>query len=84
MPLTSLFCNVTQVSELSPLKGMPLTVLACKGTMVSDLSPLEGCKSLQTLDVRQSKVTASDVAALQKALPDCKIEWDDPGRAKGP
>ena len=32
----------TQVSDLSPLKGMKLTVLNCNSTRVSDLSPLQG------------------------------------------
>ena len=32
----------TQVSDLSPLKGMPLTELYCADTQVSDLSPVQG------------------------------------------
>jgi serine/threonine protein kinase len=43
---------------------------------VSDLSPLAGCKELTTLKATRTKVTAAGVAALQKALPGCKIEWD--------
>jgi hypothetical protein len=34
--------------------------------------------------VRGTKVTPAGVAALQKALPNCKIEWDDPAEAKTP
>jgi serine/threonine protein kinase/Leucine-rich repeat (LRR) protein len=76
MPLTNLLCSGTQVADLSPLRGMSLTRLFCRGTSIFDLSPLQDCKSLKTLDVRNSKVTPASVASLQKALPNCKIEWD--------
>ncbi len=78
MPLTGLRCGGTQVSDLSPLRDMKLTTLYCHVTQVSDLSPLEGCKSLTSLSINATKVTPAGVAALQKALPNCKIEWDDP------
>ena len=38
------------------------------------------CKSWN-LCSPNTKVTACRVAALQKALPNCKIEWDDPAKA---
>ena len=77
--LTTLICYGTKVSDLSPLRGMPLETLSCNFTSVSDLTPLERCQSLKSLSVKNnSKVTAAGVAALQKALPNCKIEWDDP------
>ncbi len=78
MPLTSLYCSNTQVSDLSHLQGMPLKVLHCQLTKVSDLSPIQECKSLITLEIKSTKVTAAGVAALRKALPNCKIEWDGP------
>ncbi|MGD0040204.1 MAG: hypothetical protein ABSE84_07300 [Isosphaeraceae bacterium] len=84
LPIASLRCDYTQVSDLSPLRGMPLTDLACDYTQVSDLSPLEGCDKLRTLTLQGTKVTAAGVAALQKALPECKIEWDDPTKAATP
>jgi hypothetical protein len=37
------------------------------------LKELAGLKSLQWLSVHGTKVTAADVAALQKQLPGCKI-----------
>jgi hypothetical protein len=55
---------------------MPLAALRCDRTKVSDLLPLENCKSLSTLNVKDANVTSAAVAALQKALPNCKIEWD--------
>jgi hypothetical protein len=77
LPVETLYCPNTQVADLSPLAGMPLTYLNLGGSMsISDVSPLESCKSLATLHIRSTKVTPADVAALQKALPDCKIEWD--------
>ena len=82
MPLNVLaFLRHTQVSDLSPLQGMPLTNLICHNTQVSDLSPLEECKNLKTLNLKNTKVTPAGVAALQKALPNCKIEWSDPAKA---
>jgi serine/threonine-protein kinase len=85
MPLTKLWCiGAQQVSDLSPLSGMPLTTVLCGVTGVSDLSPLGGCKGLKTLSVPRTKVTPASVASLQKALPNCKIEWDDPAKPKTP
>jgi hypothetical protein len=75
--LTKLYCDNTQVSDLSPLRGMPLTVLSCHFTPVSDLSPLHECKNLTSLNITSTKVTPAAIAALQKALPNCQIEWDD-------
>lgn len=77
MRLTTLICSGTNVSDLSPLADMPLTRLSCIGTPVSELSPLKTCKSLKALEVNRTKVTPAVVAALQTALPDCKILWDD-------
>ena len=76
MPLESLWCSETRVTDLSPLKGLPLTNFHCTDTPVSGLLPLEDCKSLTHLQCAGTKVTAAQIAALQKALPKCKIEWD--------
>ena len=74
----------TQVSDPVAAQGMPVATLNCDHTKVSDLSPLEECKSLTFLKVKATKVTPATVAALQKALPNCKIEWDDPAKPKTP
>jgi Leucine-rich repeat (LRR) protein len=76
MPLKNLSCSNTPVSDLKPLTGMQLTNLTCPGTKVSDLTPLANVRTLSILDVRYNKVTPSAVAALQEALPNCKIDWD--------
>jgi Leucine-rich repeat (LRR) protein len=82
MPLEILNCGRTRVSDLSPLKGMPLASFYCDATPIADVSPLEEIKSLQNLDLSESKVTAAGVTALQKAVPNCRIKWDDPAKAK--
>lgn len=51
---------------------------------LSDLSQLSGVTTLATLNVMGTKITAASVAALQKALSNCKIEWDDPAKPKTP
>jgi hypothetical protein len=63
---------------------MPLWELYLPNTPVSDLSPLERMQTLGILHLQRTKVTAAQVAALREALPNCKIEWDDPAKAKPP
>ena len=82
MKLTSLSCGSTEISDLSPLRGMNLKLLYCGNTNVADLSPLQGCTSLEYIYARSTKVTAASVTALQAALPKCKVEWDDPAKPK--
>jgi serine/threonine protein kinase/Leucine-rich repeat (LRR) protein len=75
-PLTFLSLHHVSVSDLSPLAGTSLKQLLCYFTPVSDISPLAQCKSLEKLHFADLKVSTASVAALQKALPKCKIEWD--------
>jgi hypothetical protein len=84
MALTSITLSNTDFSDLSPLVGMPLVSASFFDSHVSDLSFLESCKSLKTLDVRRTRATAASVAALQQALPNCKIDWDDPAKTTTP
>ncbi|MBI5395194.1 MAG: hypothetical protein HZA91_07870, partial [Verrucomicrobia bacterium] len=42
LPLTELRLHLTQVSDLSPLRGMKLGTLFCPATKVTDISPLAG------------------------------------------
>lgn len=82
LALTTLRCNANEFSDLSPLGGMPLKVLICGGSRITDLRPLENCRSLVELRVVNTQLTQADIAALKKALPDCKIFWNDPARKK--
>jgi formylglycine-generating enzyme required for sulfatase activity/serine/threonine protein kinase len=85
MKLTHLYCDGTQVSDLSPLTGMPLKTASANRTHISDLSPMSHCSSLGKLMLTGcDKVSPAGVAALQKALPNCKIEWNDPAKATTP
>jgi Leucine-rich repeat (LRR) protein len=78
MQLNSLFADGSQVSDLSVLAGMPLTKVTLGNTPVTDIAPLESCRPLKTLLLNGTRITPNAVTALQKALPNCKIEWDDP------
>jgi hypothetical protein len=62
-----------------------LTTLYLNGLPVTDqgLKYLERLAMLQSVFLSQTKVTPAGVAALRKALPKCKIEWDEPA-ASGP
>jgi hypothetical protein len=67
--------------RLAPLESFTrLKRLELHWTDVGDagLLHLYGLKNLQQIDLRRTKVTAAGIAALQKALPDCKIDWDAP------
>jgi hypothetical protein len=77
----SLHLNGTGVSDagMVHLKGLTnLTHLELRGTGVSDagLKHLYGLSNLWNLWLTNTKVTAEGIAALQKALPKCKIHSD--------
>ncbi len=78
LPIRELEVHSTEVQDLSPLRGMSLVSLNCSSSKVSNLSSLSDSLSLRFLRVKSTSITATQVAALQKALPNCKIEWDAP------
>jgi len=43
------------------------------------LIPFKDCKNLTLLTLQKTKVTAAGIEELRKALPQCKIEWEDGG-----
>ena len=80
--LRGLYLGDAKASDvgLANFKGcVNLWHLSLAGTQVTDmgLSPFIGCKDLKTLNVRGTKVSAAKVMEFKKALPICKIEWDD-------
>jgi hypothetical protein len=78
MSLETLQIAATQVADISLLRGMPLTWIDLGNTKVTDLSPLHDCKTLKSMLIKNQKIDPAEIAKLQQALPDCKIEWDDP------
>ncbi len=82
MPLEILDLRETRIRNLSSLRGMPLRNLSIHLTKIDNLTPLEDCKTLESLELYYINVPPSSIAALQKALPNCKIEWDDPAKTK--
>jgi formylglycine-generating enzyme required for sulfatase activity/serine/threonine protein kinase len=84
MRLTRLECLGEGITDLAVLKGMPLKILFCERTSVTDLTPLYGCHDLTRFRLSKTNISADQVAALQKALPNCEIELDDPAKAKTP
>jgi WD40 repeat protein/serine/threonine protein kinase/Leucine-rich repeat (LRR) protein len=64
--------------HLKDLKNLEELGLGTTGVSDVDLEHLSGLKSLKNLELRGTKVTATGVARLQKALPDCEIMWDAP------
>lgn len=44
------------------------------------IEPLGQLSKLESLQLNRTQVTASGVAALQKSLPNCKIQWDGTGQ----
>ncbi|HEX4130053.1 MAG TPA: protein kinase [Pirellulales bacterium] len=75
--LEALSFHGSPISDLSPLAGMPLTDLVASYSRIKDASPLATCKQLKSVQLGSNPVTAESIGALQKALPNCKISWDD-------
>lgn len=77
------FCDVTKVAiisgdakNLTPLEDLvALESLILTTTSDTDISPLESMTHLKEVRLIFSSVTRRDVQKLQKALPNCKIEW---------
>jgi formylglycine-generating enzyme required for sulfatase activity/serine/threonine protein kinase/Leucine-rich repeat (LRR) protein len=66
------------------LQQLPnLTGLDLRGAQVSDvwLKQLHGLSKLRNLYLHDTKVTAEGIAALKKALPECRVHRDVPGGA---
>ena len=65
VPLQFLDLGMTEVSDLTPLKGMPLTEIVLENTPVEDISVLKGMQ-LEVVKLQNTKVT--DLSVL-KGMP---------------
>ncbi len=84
--LASLTLHDTAVADagLMHIAALPaLKSLHLDRTFVSDtgVETLAGMKGLTELHVDGTRVTVAGYAKLKKALPNCKIEWEDPNRS---
>lgn len=63
--------------SMKQLARLPLKRLYVSHTKVTDvgLAWLHSCQNLMVLKVSDTGVTAEGVASLQKALPNCEVEW---------
>ena len=77
--LTSLQLSNNQISNLAPLSNLYLLkTLYIDGNPIADFSVLEKLTALRTLSMKDIRITDTELAALQKALPNCKIYCDEP------
>ncbi|VTU01755.1 serine threonine protein partial : Serine/threonine protein kinase with PASTA sensor(S) (Fragment) OS=Rhodopirellula sallentina SM41 GN=RSSM_02570 PE=4 SV=1: Pkinase: LRR_6 [Gemmataceae bacterium] len=83
--LDNLWVGGSQVTDagLKALAGMPrLRSLSLYGTGVSDagVAALAEIPALGEVILTGTRVTAAGAERLRKALPRCKVEWEDPNR----
>jgi len=71
--LSLIQCQITDVSPLAQLTNLKYLNLAY--TPTKDVKSLHGLKQLQILFLNETRVSEADYQAIQKALPDCLIEW---------
>jgi hypothetical protein len=84
MKLTTFTFSGGQAVDGSVLRGMPLISLDLSYTKLKDYTFLRDCPTLARVDLQPMKFTAAEIAALQAALPNCKIEWTEPAKAAAP
>lgn len=68
-------CGLNDLSFAAEISG--LESLTVDFNNISDLSPLKKCKSLKYLSAWYNPVSSEQAASLSKALPECKIEYDE-------
>ena len=64
------------LSHVARLTNLKILVLQNTRVTNTGLERLAALKNLTRLELQGTMVTAAGVATLQKALPNCKIEWD--------
>lgn len=65
---------------LTPLSKLSHLRLSYTAVTDDGLVHLKSLKQLRLLELSKTAVTSEGVARLQQALPECRIEWDDPHR----
>lgn len=74
--LTSLALPINKISDISSLKGLvSLEYLNLNENQISNISELKDLTNLLELDLCATKVSSSNMQALQKALPKCTINY---------
>ena len=69
--------GLTHLSGLKNLKELRIEMTRITDDRLVHLSKLP---NLALLDIRGTKVTEAGVAKLKAALPNCEIDWDEPGQ----
>lgn len=74
--LTTVDVNQTAVGDIKPLaQATKLRDLNLADTRVRSLTPLHGLRALAFLGVSKGAISATELAAFTKALPDCRINF---------
>ena len=75
--LTFLKVSQSPVSDLAPLADLSrLETFYLSDSLVSDVTPIAGLKNLKHVSIRNTPITKEQMDALQKELPNCKVELD--------
>ena len=65
----------SQISDITALEGLTnISELELWGTKIKDISPLKNLKKLQQIGLYNINTSEEQIAELQKALPDLKID----------
>lgn len=74
--LTELYLAYNQITYLGSLKGLKnLNTLSLNGTPINDITPLRELSNLKNLYLSVTQISEVNKKELQKALPDCNIEY---------
>jgi serine/threonine protein kinase/Leucine-rich repeat (LRR) protein len=70
-------CDTPAILQLTALKELRVLNLANTAIQDNALKEIAKLLKLESLDLRGTKVSANGVAELQKALPKCRVIWDE-------
>ena len=76
--LRSLSLSDNEIKDISALRGLSeLRTLYLSGNPIEDLTPLYSLTGLTTLDIRDREITDTELAELEKKLPNCTVFSDE-------